>query len=157
MAGFGKLNHFRNLVKFQVSLLHFSAVCCVMWFWMEDFWKRVPLILVLLKASFLIPHVSYFSVMLLYMIVIIVCRRFETPFYRHPSLYTHLPLYLFSQSPTWAIFFWQYCPNEIRDKQKINAYGKVVSSYLKTTIVYATIYNYICNYIYINKVRFNLK
>ena len=61
--------------------------------------------------------------------------RFEPPsFHRQPSLYGHSPFYLFSETPAFGKTFWQYRPNEIPDKRKINSYGKIIS--LKIILIY---------------------
>ena len=48
----------------------------------------------------------------------IVCRRFETPYYRKPPIWTsHLFIY-FPTPLLLARLSWQYCPIEIPDKHK---------------------------------------
>ena len=67
LTGFGMLVFFTNLrlMKFQVEylalFLFFSVIDSFDWFWMESLHKNIQLMLEFLKAPFLVPHFSYYT------------------------------------------------------------------------------------------------
>ena len=88
LTGFGMLVFFTNLslMEFQVRYLAlfllFSVIDDFEWFWMESLHKNIQLMLVFLKAPFLVLHFSYstlmtflmiLSVILLSMLMILLC------------------------------------------------------------------------------------
>ena len=46
-----------------------------------------------------------------------VCRKFD-PFYRQPPIWSFPPWCIFTNSPIFTTFFWQYRPNDIRGKHR---------------------------------------
>ena len=72
-----------------------------------------------------------------------VCRKFD-PFYRQPPIWSFPPWCIFTNSPIFTTFFWQYRPNDIEVNTEIKSWGKVISSCLedyKTTLHYFFISN----------------
>ena len=78
LAGFGMLVFFTNLslmefqVKYSVLSLLFSVIDNFEWFWMESLHKNIQLMWGFLKASFLVLHFSYYTLMTLMMLSVIL-------------------------------------------------------------------------------------
>ena len=78
LTGFGMMVFFRNLslMQFQVRYLTlfllFSVIDGFKWFCMESLHKNIQLMLVFLKAAFLVLHYSYYTLMTLVMMLSVI-------------------------------------------------------------------------------------
>ena len=75
---FGMLVFFTNLIlmRFQVGdlalFLLFSVIDGFEWFWMENLFNNIEIMLEFLKVPFLIPHFSYYALMIFLMILFVI-------------------------------------------------------------------------------------
>ena len=90
------------------------------------------------------------------MYIVVVCRRFEPPFYTQAP-YMAIPyVSLFPISPLLAPFFRQYCPKEMHDKHKIRPVTETCF-FMFRRLQNNTMLFISKTYIYITRLRFDLK